>query len=1007
MSEAWISGPDLDDVLANWHQALGAIHEVDVETAGHMLAQRLLAATDEDEHVREHQRFAAVSREADRVADLLRGLARRVEELRLEWRAERRYTEAGLAELREHLREQAAFDAVDARGAWLIEVLHALELGELTAAVAIATIEIPIPAGAGSSVAELHEGLQRWAAGDSGAGLAVIERLATGELASRLEVDNDRRVQVLAHRIAAWLAMSGTPADAERARRHLDDAFQLDPANGRTLAERAAMQLLLGQVDAATTEAHRAVEAHTRSPVGYLVLGACAEAAGDLTTADRLYGTALGQMTAHDAESARRRISLLKPTGRMLLRLAEHLLSVGRPVAALSVLDDLEHVEIADPRLYPDADVYQLRGRSLEALRRPREAAAAYLEAGRRDYWNDDDAAAQILERSRLLDGSVAEAGWLAAAALMARSFPQGAEAPRYDLVTRALHVWEETLERHGWPEASMSWAYLTRAFIADESTFDSEGERQAALWEAVTFVERSLVHDTYEADRWGTLARYLRAVDLEALALEAADHAAELGVGSYPAMAERMALLANAGRLDEAERVARQIESTFGQIQWVSGVRAWLAFHRDRPREALELLRTPLAGDYDPSWYLSLAALSHVTLGEREPARAAYRQLVERTKPLDSLRRGQLAAAWAVLGDISQARRWATEAVDGSSPPSVDVSAAAGFVAFADHRPGDAEWYLSEAAERSTNERELDEVLTVTRLRLAATEDADDGPLQSSFERVVSDSLGLIVEAERARLQAMPHTANRELASGLGEHGGVDPLGPAGVAVLAVHARREAAAGRPLVAADDYARLESTAFGPEALIGLRRAWSDATSRAAAAGRIDEVRRLEERLREWGWTDAVSAARAAADALMAAGRPNEALDELVRALPTAADGSQVIALHAAAGAAAMRLREPGIADEHFANAQRLAESVDDYGEVAELAVQRCLAAAVGDDLTNANEHARVAVAAWKLAGAFDPSSSLRQELMAAMRDDLGPRVEEIVASLVDLARNEE
>ena len=68
-------------------------------------------------------------------------------------------------------------------------------------------------------------------------------------------------------------------------------------------------------------------------------------------------------------------MSLLQPTGRMLLRLAEYLVTLDRATAALSVLEGLEDVVIADPRLYPEADVFRLRGRALEMLERFGEAA--------------------------------------------------------------------------------------------------------------------------------------------------------------------------------------------------------------------------------------------------------------------------------------------------------------------------------------------------------------------------------------------------------------------------------------------------------------------------------------------------------------------------------------------------------------------------------------------------------------------------------------------------------
>ena len=139
---------------------------------------------------------------------------------------------------------------------------------------------------------------------------------------------------------------------------------------------------------------------------------------------------------------------------------------------------------------------------------------------------------------------------------------------------------------------------------------------------------------------------------------------------------------------------------------------------------------------------------------------------------------------------------------------------------------------------------------------------------------------------------------------------------------------------------------------------------------------------------------------------MADDRPKEAFAELVDALPAAADDVQAIALHTGAGTAALRLRDARAADEHFGLAQELAATRDDSGEVAELAVRRCLNAALSGDLAGAAKHARVAIAQWRMAGAFDPSASLRQELVAAA----GPAraeglVEGVVRALAALIRD--
>jgi len=771
--------PHVEDELARletmWHEALDRVTRADVGRARGLLASRLLAAEAVEEYAAARHAHRRLVRHAQHVTGLLTELVKRIEELQAEWEGERRYSETGIEDLREQLADLFELDPAEGRRRWLREVMKAIEMAEGHAAAQIAAFELPLEGEPRTAGSELAQAVRDWNDGDLDAGLSLTDAVADGTLGERLGVD-DVRIRGRAHRIAAWLRFVIFD-DPEAASAELDIAIRLLPTSGRVRAERAALLLRMEEVERATNDAHRAVEARPTGATGHLVLGACAEHGNDLVAAAKLYRTGLLQMSPYELSTAYRRVSLLEPTGRMLLRMGERLLELDRPESALRVLDEALRRFIVDARPYGHVDAHRHRSIALERMGRVPEAARAALEAGKRQYWHDElgDAADQ-LARALDLDESLSEAGWYLAQALISLSDSDGRGVPDRDVVDRAYRVWEGNRERFGWPAGRDSWAFLTRAAIAAAISYG----REDAAWEALFYAERAIVHELVDVtfadgDRWVLAARYLSEVELDELALECSDRADALGTATFPALVQRMALLAKVGRINEVERVAARIESAHGETEWVAHVRGWAAFQDSRFEAALELLAgAPEEDDVETvQWFYGLSALCHLGLGDRERALEAYSAMLQRDE--DGADQCELAIAHAALGDVAAARERIRRADADPRTDLINRESAGSFIETVAGNIDEAIARLGAAIDRTATVRELEDVWREVDLRL---ELLPRPQLRTAARHALQEALAQANDARRRELERHAPTPGSRLDETLSRYAASAPDG-------------------------------------------------------------------------------------------------------------------------------------------------------------------------------------------------------------------------------------
>ncbi len=653
-------GRDLAALYASWRAGFDQISAEVADGLG-TFDEALANADSEEAHAHALAELAGVRARGEQSLAAVAELTRRVEALHAEWRAARRYNPDVLTRLAAELDERISVDPHGGAQDWLSEVFDALDAWEWDAVDLLAG-EISWPDHLAAGAQRMRAALARWSDGEHAAGLELLELLGEAGLDAWERV-LDPELRSRAYRLAAWVALRRL-RDPARAEQHLGSALELWPYAGRMHAERAAYFLSIGDLDRAATDAQLSVELARDDAAGYLELGIWAELSGDFDDADQFYRKTLNLLPTFDVVRLGTRVSLMDPPGRLLTRAAEVLLASNRPRDALRVAEQALQADQRGPELHPQAAALKVRSLALERLkdRSDAEAAAAAVEAGKLYAWNGDVATAiERFERARELDESLDEVGWLLADARLTTSLPLGATLTNQKVVAHARATWEQWAARNGPPHAATSWAYLTRAMIADLETQQPEANRLEGIWEAVMYVEKAILHDDVDATRWGYAAQYLRFVQLDDLAMEAVERGFELSPGDRQVLAERLAQLAYRGRLADANRAADELVTMFGNDPWVSAARAWLAIHSGREsryRVGLARLELPIAGGNDPSWYYEMRALCHAGLHEIEAARQAFSELLARALPVDGPTKCRLAIAAVAVGDADEAAR-------------------------------------------------------------------------------------------------------------------------------------------------------------------------------------------------------------------------------------------------------------------------------------------------------------------------------------------------------------
>ncbi len=995
-------------IIADGEAQLAAVTE-QLLGASRLLDRVLLRAESAAVHADTLRALGQTLAASSEVSNGVMQMLKRTESLQAEWSAARRWTPAALVELDAELRELAQRRPSLAARRWIGEIADAIREREHDAITRLTANPPALGDEFDAGAAFVADGIRAWLAGSAESGLKVCAALAGGSVPGWRDTLDDAAKSRM-HRVAAWFALR-LFGDVDGARVHVDQAVRLDPRHAASHGDRAAFLLGVGNLEEAASEAQRAIELEPDDPVGYLCLGAWAEMGGDFDEADEMFRCTINRMTTHTIMSQPGRASLLPPPGRMLLVAAQELLRRERHEDALTIVDAALSAGIRGDTGYPDAEAHRVRFRALEQMPgRERDAARSAVDAGKRFHWNrHTESAITCLEQALALDPSAPEAGWYLADALIARGWPGGAQVPSADLTARARMIWESFAGTVGLPSGPSGWAYLTRAIIADFERYARTATRSQGDWEALVYVERALVHDQGLASAWGLEAKYLRARGLRRTALEAAERGYDLDPSLYTVLTERMALLAELGQFADASATAESLAEDYPEDPWLATVRAWLAWHEERYPAAIALLELPIARGHDPGWVYDQYALACIGGGDVDAARAGYRRLLDQAEPVDSVAKMYLTFAAAALRDRPAADRWFAELTADDSASPVEHASAAVHMAFlagaaggGDDGDAAATAALEEEIRLATSQREVDDALRANAFRVCLIREL---PLATALE-LVDRLAGGAADRRRAQLGEQPVTADGELAAErltFDEDWPGSELGVHATAVLAVQARRRAGAGDAFQAAALYERLAGSLLDPEAAIARVSVLEDARREAVARADVEAVRELNRRLAGTASPDELAARFALTAALVAAGRTSEARTEL-ESIAGGGEGPGLAEAERRLADIAVLANDTAAAHRHLNRALEAATRSGDTASAAQIEIRIAMTILADGDPPMAAPHILAALEQWRAAGAYDPLSTMLEDLARVAVEAWEPETTDLLRRTVaDLA----
>jgi tetratricopeptide (TPR) repeat protein len=931
------------------------------------------------------------------LAGQLEELRTRVRELEGHWRSSRRWTSDGIEETVAHLMSLVGRKPEEGARAWIGELLDAIAHVALPAAARIASAPLPWPERLGDGARAVEKALRLWGDEAETPGLELMEQLAAAELPGWGDVLEPTQ-RARAHRLAAWLYLRRF-GDPQRAHEHLDAAIALDPDSGLGHADRAAFFLFVGDLEQALADAQRAIEIAPSKPEGHLYLGTWAELSGRFDEADELYRLGLARMSTWEVAKLPDKAALLDPSGRLLIEGGRRLLDFKRRTEALVLADRALLADLRGPHDYPDSDVYHLRSRALEADEKPLAAAEASLEAGRRFLWAAEYAAAvRELARATALNPSLNEAGWLRADALLGLSLPPGELSPKEDTLRRARTAWEETFAAAGPPLGPDSWAYLTRAVIWDLESYVGGSDRPTALWQSLTDLERAIVHDPYDGQRWGMASRYAAELDLAELGSEMAERAYSLAPDDRWVLESRLTLAASRGQNADALETAERLVRLYGETELVKSVRAWLHFRDREYGDALEALSALLAEAPKDTWYIQLHADCSLGLEEADDARSDFKRILELTERFDDTDSCRAALANAALGHDSEARRWLGAARDDPMTDESEYASTAAFVALMRGELDEARERLAQAIGAARSATDVEDVMhnMRLRLRLASAEVRARGelPLSDAGDQAAARRLTWISEHPWTAPMELELTLEKELARG-------DSGAPAVIALRALRARRLRATGDLPTAVRAYEELRLSAFEPEATIALASVLHEQARADIASGDVGAVERAMARLAELDAVEPFHAALAISEAMEGAGQIPAAREYLNEQIIHCGDDFEREQLHRRLGMLALRAADQDSAAREFGEALGLARARGDFAEAGQLELRMALLALVNGDLRGAKESLEDAIASWGEAGAFEPLWAAAEELRSI---DAEPWVLGLASNIIKVLR---
>jgi len=408
--------------------------------------------------------------------------------------------------------------------------------------------------------------------------------------------------------------------DSGAALKHFEQARQLAPKYGLPYAAIGSYYQTQNNNNQALTLYQQAIELSPNQPDGYVGMGLLSEDQGSWDEASDWYEVAIARV--RDEKDPGLALSkLLSPiSGNLHLQLARVLKTDEEMEQALAIVTQAINMGIKHEGDYPERLGYRFKAEILEDLRRDKEAAEAYFEAGRRFHWDGESAvAAELLNRAADLDSGHAPTYWYWSDALLTSA---NFEEPPYvnkAQVEESLRVWKTGIEIR-LPDANEGWIYGTRAAINEQLGQLRSTGNWALYWEAVTYLERAILVDNTNEYSWVDLGRFYTFLSMYSNALKAVGKAAEYAPEELYVLQAQATILADAGHLAEAEERIDKLRKR-QPSPWYDGTKAFISIWMGNYQEALQLMQSAVEADPNDIWNRNWRARCYEALGEQSLA--------------------------------------------------------------------------------------------------------------------------------------------------------------------------------------------------------------------------------------------------------------------------------------------------------------------------------------------------------------------------------------------------
>jgi hypothetical protein len=570
-------------------------------------------------------------------------------------------SEAYWLEVKETLRQAATRSPDALRAAWLRSFGEALAAWRLDICERLTREDVPDAEKLDEMRRTFSAAIVALRAGEHAAALPALQLLV-----EERPTQSPRSPLSEASRAAALLVLGRIrlrdTADKATSLPCFERAREAAPQDGRVHAALAEYYRATADDATARDLSRRAIALSPDRPDGYVSMALSCEAQGWWDEASDWHAQAVEAILrrATSGNPLGELGQLLAPvSGALYLRLGQTIRRTN-PAVALAAAEKAIELGVKGEDRYPQRAAYQLKGETLEVLQRPAEAAEALSEAARYNSWeNNAEAAFDLYRRASELDPKRTSNYWGWADALLMASYLPKPPYVDKDKISESLEVWNLGVKT-ALPDDDHHWVYLTRARIAQQLANLPEADRWQHNWEAVAFIEQSLLMNPTRALAWVIMGQAHQVLGNALNELHATETALLCDPEDVSAIEQRIIVVTNLERYAEARSLlAKRRAMSPSATAWINAVEAHIVLQQFPSATSSKDCEAALAAlDASPDWDAPWSSIDRArllrALGRSAEAREQYKKLWGKFDESDV--NNYLSYAWAAMmtGDAS-----------------------------------------------------------------------------------------------------------------------------------------------------------------------------------------------------------------------------------------------------------------------------------------------------------------------------------------------------------------